>query len=76
MFAVQNLFARLVDHLVCCLIVWVFGDFFFLCVFFRVSKKPREMKGKNSKKISLKYTAARLHEKGVLLEIEDLQSNQ
>uniref|UniRef100_A0A8V5GTD2 Uncharacterized protein n=1 Tax=Melopsittacus undulatus TaxID=13146 RepID=A0A8V5GTD2_MELUD len=33
-------------------------------------------KGKNSKKISLKYTAARLHEKGVLLEIEDLQSNQ
>uniref|UniRef100_A0A8V5H6M7 Uncharacterized protein n=1 Tax=Melopsittacus undulatus TaxID=13146 RepID=A0A8V5H6M7_MELUD len=31
---------------------------------------------KNSKKISLKYTAARLHEKGVLLEIEDLQSNQ
>uniref|UniRef100_A0A8C5UEU6 IQ motif containing GTPase activating protein 1 n=1 Tax=Malurus cyaneus samueli TaxID=2593467 RepID=A0A8C5UEU6_9PASS len=38
--------------------------------------KPREMKGKNSKKISLKYTAARLHEKGVLLEIEDLQGNQ
>uniref|UniRef100_A0A8C0F801 IQ motif containing GTPase activating protein 1 n=1 Tax=Bubo bubo TaxID=30461 RepID=A0A8C0F801_BUBBB len=33
-------------------------------------------KGKSSKKISLKYTAARLHEKGVLLEIEDLQSNQ
>lgn len=42
----------------------------------RVSKKPREMKGKKSKKISLKYTAARLHEKGVLLEIEDLQANQ
>ncbi|NXK17291.1 IQGA1 protein, partial [Arenaria interpres] len=42
----------------------------------KVSKKPREMKGKNSKKISLKYTAARLHEKGVLLEIEDLQANQ
>ncbi|NWW10670.1 IQGA1 protein, partial [Oreocharis arfaki] len=42
----------------------------------KVSKKPREMKGKNSKKISLKYTAARLHEKGVLLEIEDLQDNQ
>ncbi|NXA08604.1 IQGA1 protein, partial [Sapayoa aenigma] len=42
----------------------------------KVSKKPREMKGKNSKRISLKYTAARLHEKGVLLEIEDLQSNQ
>uniref|UniRef100_A0A8C0B3G6 IQ motif containing GTPase activating protein 1 n=1 Tax=Buteo japonicus TaxID=224669 RepID=A0A8C0B3G6_9AVES len=33
--------------------------------------------GKGSyKKISLKYTAARLHEKGVLLEIEDLQVNQ
>ncbi|KFR00977.1 Ras GTPase-activating-like IQGAP1, partial [Opisthocomus hoazin] len=42
----------------------------------KVSKKPREMKGKNSKKISLKYTAARLHEKGVLLEIEDLQASQ
>ncbi|XP_060611464.2 ras GTPase-activating-like protein IQGAP1 [Anolis sagrei] len=42
----------------------------------KVSKKPREMKGKKSKKISLKYTAARLHEKGVLLEIEDLQSSQ
>ncbi|GAB1292261.1 Ras GTPase-activating-like protein IQGAP1 [Apodemus speciosus] len=42
----------------------------------KVSKKPREMKGKKSKKISLKYTAARLHEKGVLLEIEDLQANQ
>uniref|UniRef100_A0A8U7P7I0 IQ motif containing GTPase activating protein 1 n=1 Tax=Corvus moneduloides TaxID=1196302 RepID=A0A8U7P7I0_CORMO len=28
------------------------------------------------KKISLKYTAARLHEKGVLLEIEDLQGSQ
>uniref|UniRef100_A0A8C3DBC3 IQ motif containing GTPase activating protein 1 n=1 Tax=Corvus moneduloides TaxID=1196302 RepID=A0A8C3DBC3_CORMO len=36
----------------------------------------KEMKGKNSKKISLKYTAARLHEKGVLLEIEDLQGSQ
>ncbi|NXF80125.1 IQGA1 protein, partial [Sclerurus mexicanus] len=42
----------------------------------KVSKKPHEMKGKNSKKISLKYTAARLHEKGVLLEIEDLQGSQ
>ena len=46
------------------------------CGLYRVSKKPREMKGKKSKKISLKYTAARLHEKGVLLEIEDLQVNQ
>ncbi|KAL7980216.1 hypothetical protein Chor_001484 [Crotalus horridus] len=41
----------------------------------KVSKKPREMKGKKSKKIFLKYTAARLHEKGVLLEIEDLQAS-
>lgn len=40
----------------------------------KVSKKPGGMK--KSKKISLKYTAARLHEKGVLLEIEDLQVNQ
>uniref|UniRef100_A0A803YD34 IQ motif containing GTPase activating protein 1 n=1 Tax=Meleagris gallopavo TaxID=9103 RepID=A0A803YD34_MELGA len=32
--------------------------------------------GGELKKISLKYTAARLHEKGVLLEIEDLQVNQ
>uniref|UniRef100_A0A670KMJ3 IQ motif containing GTPase activating protein 1 n=1 Tax=Podarcis muralis TaxID=64176 RepID=A0A670KMJ3_PODMU len=31
---------------------------------------------KGNKKISLKYTAARLHEKGVLLEIEDLQASQ
>ncbi|KAM4748418.1 ras GTPase-activating-like protein IQGAP1 [Rhinophrynus dorsalis] len=42
----------------------------------KVSKKPGQMKGKKSKKISLKYSAARLHEKGVLLEIEDLQVNQ
>ncbi|MEE6503311.1 hypothetical protein FKM82_004796 [Ascaphus truei] len=42
----------------------------------KVSKKPGQVKGKKSKKISLKYSAARLHEKGVLLEIEDLQANQ
>lgn len=40
----------------------------------KVSKKPGHVK--KSKKISLKYSAARLHEKGVLLEIEDLQGNQ
>ncbi|CAJ0930277.1 unnamed protein product [Ranitomeya imitator] len=40
----------------------------------KVSKKPGHVK--KSKKISLKYSAARLHEKGVLLEIEDLQVNQ
>ncbi|XP_068782272.1 ras GTPase-activating-like protein IQGAP2 isoform X15 [Struthio camelus] len=36
-----------------------------------------EVKGsKKIKQASLKYTAARLHEKGVILEIEDLQTNQ
>ncbi|XP_010284342.1 PREDICTED: ras GTPase-activating-like protein IQGAP2 [Phaethon lepturus] len=36
-----------------------------------------EVKGsKRLKQASLKYTAARLHEKGVILEIEDLQTNQ
>uniref|UniRef100_A0A8C0F7H8 IQ motif containing GTPase activating protein 1 n=1 Tax=Bubo bubo TaxID=30461 RepID=A0A8C0F7H8_BUBBB len=40
------------------------------------SGRKMQEEGKSSKKISLKYTAARLHEKGVLLEIEDLQSNQ
>lgn len=43
---------------------------------FRVSKKPGESKAKKSKQASQKYTAARLHEKGVLIEIEDLQTNQ
>ncbi|XP_066195169.1 ras GTPase-activating-like protein IQGAP2 isoform X3 [Sylvia atricapilla] len=36
-----------------------------------------EVKGsKKLKQTSLKYTASRLHEKGVILEIEDLQTNQ
>ncbi|XP_035748697.1 ras GTPase-activating-like protein IQGAP2 isoform X2 [Egretta garzetta] len=36
-----------------------------------------EVKGsKKLKQASLKYTAARLHEKGVILEIEDLQTSQ
>ncbi|KAB5525981.1 hypothetical protein PHYPO_G00146450 [Pangasianodon hypophthalmus] len=42
----------------------------------KVSKKPGENKTKKSKQASQKYTAARLHEKGVLIEIEDLQTNQ
>ncbi|XP_060709908.1 ras GTPase-activating-like protein IQGAP1 [Hemiscyllium ocellatum] len=42
----------------------------------KVSKKPGDVKGKKSKQVSQRYTAARLHEKGVLLEIEDLNSNQ
>uniref|UniRef100_A0A668ADA5 IQ motif containing GTPase activating protein 1 n=1 Tax=Myripristis murdjan TaxID=586833 RepID=A0A668ADA5_9TELE len=33
-------------------------------------------KAKKSKQVSQKYTASRLHEKGVLIEIEDLQTNQ
>uniref|UniRef100_A0A8C2B4K9 IQ motif containing GTPase activating protein 1 n=1 Tax=Cyprinus carpio TaxID=7962 RepID=A0A8C2B4K9_CYPCA len=33
-------------------------------------------KAKKSKQVSQKYTAARLHEKGVLIDIEDLQPNQ
>uniref|UniRef100_A0A8B9J881 IQ motif containing GTPase activating protein 1 n=1 Tax=Astyanax mexicanus TaxID=7994 RepID=A0A8B9J881_ASTMX len=42
----------------------------------KVSKKPGDNKAKKSKQASQKYTAARLHEKGVLIEIEDLQTNQ
>lgn len=42
----------------------------------RVSKKPGDNKAKKSKQVSQKYTAARLHEKGVLIDIEDLQTNQ
>lgn len=48
-----------------------------LCVFLlRLSKKPGDNKAKKSKQVSQKYTAARLHEKGVLISIEDLQPNQ
>lgn len=39
-------------------------------------KKPGDAKAKKSKQVSQKYTAARLHEKGVLIEIDDLQTNQ
>lgn len=42
----------------------------------RLSKKPGDTKTKKSKQVSQKYTAARLHEKGVLISIEDLQPNQ
>ncbi|CAB1339109.1 unnamed protein product [Coregonus sp. 'balchen'] len=42
----------------------------------QLSKKPGDTKAKKSKQVSQKYTAARLHEKGVLIEIEDLQTNQ
>ncbi|KAM6981261.1 ras GTPase-activating-like protein IQGAP1 [Aplochiton taeniatus] len=42
----------------------------------KLSKKPGDTKTKKSKQVSQKYTAARLHEKGVLIEIEDLQTNQ
>ncbi|KAI1885997.1 hypothetical protein AGOR_G00209510 [Albula goreensis] len=39
-------------------------------------KKTAENKGKKNKQLILTYTAARLHEKGVLLEIEDLPVTQ
>ena len=42
----------------------------------RLSKKPGDSKAKKSKQVSQKYTASRLHEKGVLLSIDDLQPNQ
>uniref|UniRef100_A0A8C0FTH6 IQ motif containing GTPase activating protein 2 n=1 Tax=Bubo bubo TaxID=30461 RepID=A0A8C0FTH6_BUBBB len=44
---------------------------------FKGALQKEEVKGsKKLKQASLKYTAARLHEKGVILEIEDLQTNQ
>ncbi|XP_024151264.1 ras GTPase-activating-like protein IQGAP1 [Oryzias melastigma] len=41
----------------------------------KLSKKP-DSKAKKSKQVSQKYTASRLQEKGVLISIEDLPSNQ
>uniref|UniRef100_A0A672HRH8 IQ motif containing GTPase activating protein 1 n=1 Tax=Salarias fasciatus TaxID=181472 RepID=A0A672HRH8_SALFA len=41
-----------------------------------LSKKPGDNKAKKSKQVSQKYTASRLHEKGVLISIDDLQPNQ
>ncbi|KAK7912631.1 hypothetical protein WMY93_012842 [Mugilogobius chulae] len=38
--------------------------------------KVSNAKAKKSKQVSHKYTASRLHEKGVLISIEDLQPNQ
>uniref|UniRef100_A0A8B9L6L1 IQ motif containing GTPase activating protein 2 n=1 Tax=Astyanax mexicanus TaxID=7994 RepID=A0A8B9L6L1_ASTMX len=42
----------------------------------KLDKKGEEKGSKKSKQQALKYTAARLHEKGVILEIEGLQTNQ
>ncbi|KAM6930326.1 LOW QUALITY PROTEIN: ras GTPase-activating-like protein IQGAP2 [Xenentodon cancila] len=42
----------------------------------KVDSKGEEKGSKKWKPQSLKYTAARLHEKGVILEIEGLQTNQ
>ncbi|KAF3686218.1 Ras GTPase-activating-like protein IQGAP1 p195 [Channa argus] len=42
----------------------------------KLSKKPGDNKAKKSKQVSQKYTAARLHEKGVLISVDDLQPNQ
>ncbi|XP_067087113.1 ras GTPase-activating-like protein IQGAP2 isoform X3 [Osmerus mordax] len=42
----------------------------------KLERKGEEKGSKKWKQQSLKYTAARLHEKGVILEIEGLQTNQ
>ncbi|KAM4810421.1 ras GTPase-activating-like protein IQGAP2 [Rhinophrynus dorsalis] len=42
----------------------------------KMDGKGEEKGTKKNKQSSLKYTAARLHEKGVILEIEGLQTNQ
>ncbi|KAM4051499.1 ras GTPase-activating-like protein IQGAP2 isoform 2-T2 [Anomaloglossus baeobatrachus] len=42
----------------------------------KMDGKGEEKGSKKMKQSSLKYTAARLHEKGVILEIEGLQTNQ
>ncbi|MEQ2206685.1 hypothetical protein XENOCAPTIV_001686 [Xenoophorus captivus] len=42
----------------------------------KMDSKGEEKGSKKWKPQSLKYTAARLHEKGVILEIEGLQTNQ
>ncbi|PIO30709.1 hypothetical protein AB205_0041210, partial [Aquarana catesbeiana] len=42
----------------------------------KMDGKGEEKTNKKVKQSSLKYTAARLHEKGVILEIEGLQTNQ
>uniref|UniRef100_A0A8C2FK53 IQ motif containing GTPase activating protein 2 n=1 Tax=Cyprinus carpio TaxID=7962 RepID=A0A8C2FK53_CYPCA len=42
----------------------------------KLDRKEEEKSSKKSKASSLKYTAAKLHEKGVILEIEGLQTNQ
>uniref|UniRef100_A0A8D0H7B2 IQ motif containing GTPase activating protein 2 n=1 Tax=Sphenodon punctatus TaxID=8508 RepID=A0A8D0H7B2_SPHPU len=42
----------------------------------KLDGKAEEKGNKKLKQSSLKYTASRLHEKGVILEIEDLQANQ
>lgn len=42
----------------------------------KLDSKGDDKGSKKWKPQSLKYTAARLHEKGVILEIEGLQTNQ
>ncbi|XP_026870883.2 ras GTPase-activating-like protein IQGAP2 [Electrophorus electricus] len=42
----------------------------------KLDHRGEEKESKKSKQQSVKYTAARLHEKGVILEIEGLQTNQ
>ncbi|KAF7687415.1 ras GTPase-activating-like protein IQGAP2 [Silurus meridionalis] len=42
----------------------------------KMNRKDEEKGSKKSKQQSLKYTGAKLHEKGVILEVEGLQTNQ
>ncbi|XP_058231429.1 ras GTPase-activating-like protein IQGAP2 isoform X1 [Hemibagrus wyckioides] len=42
----------------------------------KMDRRNEEKGSKKSKQQSLKYTGARLHEKGVILEVEGLQTNQ
>jgi hypothetical protein len=54
----------------------IFLNFFKIFVKFRRSKNPFK-KNKDVKLTDpLKYTAAKLHEKGVILDIEGVQPNQ
>lgn len=42
----------------------------------KMDRKDEEKGSKKLKQQSLKYTGAKLHEKGVILEVEGLQTNQ
>ena len=69
--------------LYCMLLLWGVCKCVCLCLSFRnarrsikLDRKVEDKGSRRSKQQSLKYTAAKLHEKGVILEIEGLQTNQ